>query len=92
VGAFSFPAAVRDGGERIGCADAETHPLQYGSIRRGNVVPLAPQGNLNQREGFMKVIVWLIRVLVFVLLLVLALANTQIATLISSRAMRGKRR
>jgi lipopolysaccharide assembly protein A len=33
------------------------------------------------RESFMRLIAWVIRVLVFVLLLVLALANTQTATL-----------
>ncbi|ACQ96953.1 hypothetical protein BPC006_I2981 [Burkholderia pseudomallei BPC006] len=59
----------------------ETLPLQYGApeaLRRGVA---APPNNLSQREGVMKFIVWLIRVLVFVLLLVLALANTQSATL-----------
>jgi lipopolysaccharide assembly protein A len=60
--------------------------LQYGSLRRGHIrgatrhqasVILQPRS----RDSFMKFIVWLIRVLVFVLLLVLAFANTQPATL-----------
>jgi lipopolysaccharide assembly protein A len=62
-------------------ARRETHPLQYGSLRRDEGESHASPANLSQREGFMKFIVWLIRVLVFVLLLVLALANTQTATL-----------
>ncbi|ALL66031.1 putative transmembrane protein [Paraburkholderia caribensis MBA4] len=43
---------------------------------RAGVIPQPPS-----RDQYMKFIVWLIRVLVFVLLLVLALSNTQSATL-----------
>ena len=60
--------------------------LQYGSLRRGqhrgatrHQAGVTPQ--LPSRDLLMKFIVWLIRVLVFVLLLVLALSNTQPATL-----------
>jgi uncharacterized integral membrane protein len=67
-------------------ASRGTLHLQYGSLRRGQhrgatrhqagVIPQLPS-----RDLYMKFIVWLIRVLVFVLLLVLAFANTQPATL-----------
>jgi len=67
-------------------AQPRGHPLQYGSLRRGqhrgatrHQAGVTPQ--LPSRDLFMKFIVWLIRVLVFVLLLVLALSNTQTATL-----------
>src|SRR5579859_5789061 len=67
-------------------AQSRGHPLQYGSLRRGqhrgatrHQAGVTPQ--LPSRDLFMKFIVWLIRVLVFVLLLVLALSNTQTATL-----------
>jgi uncharacterized integral membrane protein len=43
---------------------------------QAGVIPQLPS-----RDQYMKFIVWLIRVLVFVLLLVLALSNTQSATL-----------
>jgi len=53
---------------------AGTH---HGATRHlAGVIPQLPS-----RDQYMKFIVWLIRVLVFVLLLVLALSNTQSATL-----------
>ena len=44
-------------------------------------MPVSPAFLQLPRESFMRLIAWVIRVLVFVLLLVLALANTQTATL-----------
>jgi lipopolysaccharide assembly protein A len=50
------------------------------TVARRVIKPASPR-NCRQEIYFMKFIVWLIRVLVFVLLLVLALSNTQPATL-----------
>ena len=50
------------------------------TVARRVIKPASPR-NCRQETLFMKFIVWLIRVLVFVLLLVLALSNTQPATL-----------
>jgi uncharacterized integral membrane protein len=74
---FRQPDAQR-GAQDLRSRGNASFTIRVDSVRRRGV---ARRGKPQQREGFMKFIVWLIRVLVFVLLLVLALANTQTATL-----------
>jgi uncharacterized integral membrane protein len=70
------------------CTAGDTHQLQYRSLSarvvasRGLTRAVKPMPSATAVERVsMKFFVWLIRVLVFVLLLVLALANTQTAEL-----------
>jgi uncharacterized integral membrane protein len=83
---ISFPRLTRPSSISQFLPSYEGFNYNTGHFGAGNTVarrvikPASPR-NCRQETLFMKFIVWLIRVLVFVLLLVLALSNTQPATL-----------